>query len=118
MRPTLLAIAAALCGCAGEIDERPATWAYIAPSIIIPSCGTVSCHSQWTKLYDLRLDTVDAGYQSLLGGRFVIPGQPDQSKLMFLLRGREVMLMPPDLRLPEADIALIERWILEGAIRQ
>jgi hypothetical protein len=35
---------------------------------------------------------------------------------MYLLLGIEVRTaMPPDRPLPEADVALIERWILEGA---
>lgn len=102
-------------GCAGETDERPATWVYIAPTIVIPSCGTVRCHSRFTATEGLQLDTVEGGYAALVGGGHVAPGQPQQSRLMFLLRGEEVLQMPPDLRLPDGDIALIERWILEGA---
>ena len=32
-----------------------------------------------------------------------------------MLRGQEIARMPPDQPLPDADIALIEAWILAGA---
>jgi hypothetical protein len=34
-----------------------------------------------------------------------------------MLRARGAPRMPPDRPLPEADIALVERWILDGARR-
>jgi hypothetical protein len=34
---------------------------------------------------------------------------------MFLLRGEEVLIMPPDVPLPKAEVELIQRWIQEGA---
>lgn len=47
---------------------------------------------------------------------FVAPGQPERSRLLYLLIGEEVPLqMPPDRPLPDGDIDLVERWILEGA---
>jgi hypothetical protein len=45
----------------------------------------------------------------------VIPYNPEQSRLVNVLRGRGASLMPPDRPLPEADIRLIERWIRAGA---
>ena len=47
---------------------------------------------------------------------FVAPGEPERSRLMYLLIGDEVKRqMPPDRALPDVDIDLIEQWILEGA---
>lgn len=45
----------------------------------------------------------------------VNPGFPDQSRVVRMLRAEGANRMPPDRPLPEADIALIERWIAEGA---
>jgi hypothetical protein len=47
----------------------------------------------------------------------VTPFVPDQSRLINVLRGRGAPRMPPDRPLNEADIRLIEQWILDGAKR-
>ena len=122
-----LAGAAALAGC-GE-DDRPASWSYIHAAIIAPSCATSSCHTQENELAGVQLHSADDAYSILVGRvcdpnsppgqevrNYVAPGQPERSHLMYLLIGEEAKRqMPPDRPLPEGDIALIERWILEGA---
>ena len=45
----------------------------------------------------------------------VIPYDPDGSRLLYLLRAQGVPRMPPDRPLTEPDIALVRRWILNGA---
>jgi hypothetical protein len=45
----------------------------------------------------------------------VVAYDPASSRLVNMLRARGAPRMPPDRALPEADIALIERWILDGA---
>jgi hypothetical protein len=40
---------------------------------------------------------------------------PTQSRLMNVLRARSAPRMPPDRPLSEADISLVETWILDGA---
>lgn len=114
-----LVICALTGACGGDTDERPARWSYISRAIIEPSCATVACHSRFTSRGGLRLEGSDESWVILVGyderGNYVIPGDPARSKLMHLLRGDEIWRMPPDQPLPEADIALIERWILEGA---
>jgi hypothetical protein len=45
----------------------------------------------------------------------VTPYDPAQSRLVQMLRATGAPRMPPDRPLPEADIALIEKWILDGA---
>jgi hypothetical protein len=47
----------------------------------------------------------------------VTPYVPDESRLINVLRGRGAPRMPPDRPLNEADIRLIEQWILDGARR-
>jgi hypothetical protein len=122
----LLALALLGLAACSDTDERPATWTYISASIIQPSCGTARCHSAASATLGLQLDTVEGGYIALTGslpsqggeptGRnFVVPGNPDASKLMWMLHGVESERMPPDEPLPSADIELIERWILAGA---
>ena len=106
-----------LAGCADETDDRPAEWSYISVTIIQPNCATSRCHSRFTSTAGLRLDTIEGGYTGLVSGGFVVPGEADRSKLLFMLRGDEVWTMPPDVPLPQADIDLIERWIDSGAAK-
>ena len=122
-----LVLSIALYGC-GE-DDRPASFEYIHTAILAPNCATASCHTAAVSQAGVRLHTVDAAYAMLVGRpcdaedidqqaprNFVDPGHPERSRLVYLLRGDEVRrAMPPDRLLPEPDIALIERWILEGA---
>jgi Planctomycete cytochrome C len=121
MRIGLAKLALLVTACAGE-DDRPATWSYISTAIVQPNCATAGCHSALAATGGVQLHTRVAGYTTLVGSNadpearnFVVPGQPDQSKLMYLLRGEEIWRMPPDGQLPQADLDLIERWILEGA---
>jgi hypothetical protein len=45
----------------------------------------------------------------------VTPFDPAGSRVVNMLRARDAPRMPPDRPLPEADIELVERWILNGA---
>jgi hypothetical protein len=116
-------------GCGGEEDDRDPTWSYISPAIIQPNCATSSCHSQGTAVAGLNLSTVDAGYRSLLelhlplrgmlappkARQLVTPFNPDESRVVNMMRAVGSWRMPPDRPLAEADIRLFERWILNGA---
>jgi hypothetical protein len=140
--PVAVAMLAAACGGA---DERPASWGYISPAILQPSCATPSCHSQATAVSGLDFSTPERGYSSLtrlwvwvvtpldagvgescgiVNGtyvceqkvrRLITPYDPAGSCLVNMLRARDAPRMPPDRPLVEADIRLIERWILNGA---
>jgi hypothetical protein len=131
-------------GCGGSEDPRPAAWHYIAPVILAPNCATASCHSRNTAAAGLDFSDPDRGYTSLTGlwvwivdpagtpeancrpqdgtvvcqrplRPMVTPFVPAQSRLVHVLRGIGTRRMPPDRPLPEADIALVERWIARGA---
>ena len=124
----MLPVVAALgvVGCGGD-DTRPATFSYIHATILRPSCTTSACHSELSATAGLQLDTRAGAYLGLTGRvcgsdapgqpprNLVNPGQPESSRLMYLLLGTEARRMPPDVPLPEADIDLVEQWILEGA---
>ena len=45
----------------------------------------------------------------------VTPFDPAGSRIVNMLRARNAPRMPPDRPLPELDIELVERWILNGA---
>jgi hypothetical protein len=121
----LLALAAISLAACGD-DNRPATFEYIHAAVITQNCATSGCHSELAQVANINLEDFDAAYLELTGRpcgdddldarRYVVPGQPASSQLMYLLLGAEVARpMPPDLQLPDAEIDLIEEWILEGA---
>jgi hypothetical protein len=138
-----LAIACTM-GCGSATDDRPPVWEYISPAILQPNCATVSCHSPAAAVAGLDFSTMERGYTSLTGlwvwivdmngtpemgcrsvngtivcqeghRPLVTPFDPSQSLLVHMLRAQGAARMPPDRPLPEADIELIERWILNGA---
>jgi len=121
---------AVLVGCGGE-ENRPAQWSYISPAIIQPNCATSSCHSKAAAVSGLDFSTADDGLKGLtkqklpevekgdgrneITRQLILPGNPYESRLVNMLRARGTWRMPPDRPLPEADIELIETWILNGA---
>jgi len=143
--PTVAAIALTCSmGCGSSADDRPAVWEYISPAIFQPNCATVSCHSPAAAVAGLDFSTMDHGYTSLTslwvwivdmngtaemgcrkvngttvcqkGSRpLVTPYDPSQSLIVHMLRAQGAARMPPDRPLPEADIELVEKWILNGA---
>ena len=111
-----------------EPSDRPADWDYVFTAILRPSCATAACHSAITVQSGLDLSAREPAYESLVRrpcgsledpaderGVNVDPGHPETSPLMAWLRGSYNLTMPPDLPLPPDEIAVIERWILEGA---
>ena len=111
----VVAAAAALIGCGGTTDDRPAKWSFISATITEPSCATVNCHSAIAQRGGVDLHNRDAGYDSLKTRAFVNPAEPDSSPVIFLMHAQGSIRMPPDQPLPEVDIQLIRTWIANGA---
>jgi hypothetical protein len=126
-------LAGSLAGCADAAD-RPATWSYLHAAIIAPACTTAGCHSKLAATAGLDLSDREGAYNLLVGrvcgqperpqdpGRnYVTPGSAAYSQLVHQLRGEDGegravrAAMPPDTRLPEVEVELVERWIDAGA---
>jgi hypothetical protein len=80
------------------------------------------CHGadESTRQGGLRLDTREGILSQGESGRVaIVPGQPDASELMRRVTSHdaEIQMPPPDQarRPSEADIALLRKWITEGA---
>lgn len=113
---SLISLGAALAvaaGCGDELDDRPATTEYIVAAILAPSCGNAGCHSTATAKEGYAFDTLEEAKKAI--DQLVIPGDAQRSRLVQVLRTSGESRMPLDSPLPDADIALIETWILEGA---
>lgn len=109
-RALFLLLLAAACGT--TTDDRPETAAYITEAILAPNCGRASCHSSGTASSGYVLDTLDTARRSLR--ELVVPGNAQRSELIDVMTGGR-KIMPPDQPLPDVDIALITRWIDDGA---
>jgi hypothetical protein len=120
---------AALSGCGGTTDDRPAMWSYIYPAIIEPGCATASCHSDVARRAGVNFVDSGEAYYQLVNRHFVVqcalpPAIPDpaclarapnDSEVIHLMRAQGARRMPPDFALPEVDIQLIEQWIRTNA---
>lgn len=75
------------------------------------------CHQGSTPAGSLRLDSPSAFQNLAMSGRLVIPGNSSESMLSKRISSREENRMPPPplSSLPEDQIALINRWIDQGA---
>ena len=107
----------AIFGACSNPDQRPATWSYIHAAIIVPSCSTASCHSSLTAQAGIVLEDRRDAFDILTEQQLVVPGDMNSS-LLLLLRGEGGPRMPPDAPIPDADIDLIEEWIIVGAERE
>jgi hypothetical protein len=111
----LLSLAAAAgTGCGDAVDDRPATRAYIVSAILGPSCANAGCHSSAANTNGYAFGTQAEAQDALR--RLVVAGSPNRSQLLRILRSTGEERMPLDAPLPDDDIALIEKWIQDGAL--
>ena len=75
------------------------------------------CHSHETKMKGgLTLDSRSGWEQGGDLGPAVVPGQPDESLLIKMIRWTDdEHQMPPKEKLPPGEIALLEEWVKRGA---
>ncbi len=82
--------------------------------ILLESCG--KCHGPTKQASGLRLDSREALLEGGLNGPSVIPGNPDGSLLVQVIRQtHEDIKMPPKGKLPDPAVAAIAGWIKMGA---
>lgn len=72
------------------------------------------CHGKDDVSGELRLDSRAAMLQGGESGPAIVPGKPDESLLIEAIR-HESLEMPPKKKLPDAEIAILTRWIALGA---
>lgn len=76
----------------------------------------VSCHGGDDPKGDLRLDSIEALRAGVAGEPLFEAGDPDASLIVEAVRYDDPFLaMPPAGKIPDEDIAAIERWISAGA---
>ena len=88
-------------------------------SILSDNC--FQCHSpgKATRMAELRLDTRDGAFAKRANGTTIVPGDPEASLLSKrITHENEMMRMPPRYskkELSKEQIAVLQRWIEEGA---
>jgi hypothetical protein len=80
----------------------------VAP-ILMKRC--VGCHNEQLKNGGISFLDRD----SLLKGGAIVPGRPQQSRLIDTLRHDGDVQMPPGPKLPAKEISILTEWIRRGA---
>src|SRR5215472_17904068 len=104
----------------GPIPGRP-DWNWDVRPILSQNC--FSCHGQGMQKAGLRLDLQKAAYDPIpedKNKRAIVPGNPGKSELY-----QRIISTNPDLKMPPKEahktlsaheVAVIERWIAQGAV--
>ena len=82
--------------------------------VLVSRCH--ECHSNTKQKGGLRVDHI--GYLKSGGdtGPALVPGKPEESALIEAVHyANEDFQMPPKKKLPDAEIAILEKWIKMGA---
>src|SRR5262249_59302046 len=81
--------------------------------VLVERC--LSCHGPEKAKSGLRLDTREAMLTGGDGGPVVVPGKPKDSRLVAAVRQSGELKMPPSGKLPDREIAALEKWVELGA---
>jgi cytochrome c len=132
VRATLAALMLAAAGLTGaalshpakvvaQADPAPNTMAYYndkVQPILRENC--YRCHGAPNHRGGLQIDTKSGLLRGGHDGAVIVPGHPEQSLLISLIRHEgpadDPMPMPPKAKISDADIATVTAWIKAGAI--
>ena len=81
--------------------------------LLVASCS--ECHGDEKQSNELRLDSREAILKGGERGPAIVPGKPDESLLIQAVRQSGELEMPPDGKLADEQIAILEHWVEIGA---
>ncbi len=82
--------------------------------VLVERC--LGCHGPKKQSSGLRLDSREAVLKGGDSGPAVVPAKPDESLMIQAIAHRhEEIKMPPKGKLPDAEVALLRRWVAIGA---
>jgi cytochrome c553 len=117
-RPILLALVIALSLSArlalARQDEGEAFFESNVRPLLVAHCA--KCHGVDKQSSGLRVDSRDALIAGGERGPAIVPGDPERSLLVTAMRHSDDLVMPPDERLPERNVADLVAWIRAGAV--
>jgi mono/diheme cytochrome c family protein len=82
--------------------------------ILVEHC--VKCHGEKKQQAGLRLDNAAGLKKGADSGAVVVPGEPGKSSMVASIRRSGDYPMPPDKELSKDQIAVLEMWIITGAV--
>src|SRR5438067_9585072 len=95
----------ALCAQSTELASR-------AVSVLEQRC--TGCHGASLAQSGLRLNSREAALKGGTRGPSLVPGNAASSRLMQAVRRTGELSMPPGPKLPDAEIAALDKWIAAG----
>src|SRR5260370_6634277 len=82
--------------------------------LLVQKCQ--KCHGPKKQESGLRLDSRTALLMGGERGPAIVPGKADQSNFIVAIRYQGDLKMPPGGKLPEAQIAALTKWVVDGAV--
>ncbi len=73
------------------------------------------CHGAEKQEAGLRLDRREPAFQGGDSGPVIVPGEPEKSRLIAVVRYDGDTQMPPSGKLPESELAALVAWVKQGA---
>ena len=113
VRPLLVALTAAVLAAQ---DPKIEFFEKQVRPILVTQC--YACHGPKAKIAQggLRVDYRDALLRGGHSGTAVVPGKPDESRLILAVRHAVKPAMPPWGKLKPEQIAALEQWVAQGAV--
>jgi hypothetical protein len=94
-------------------DDTIVSYAKDVRPIFARNC--VECHDEDDPSSGLVLTFVAAMKKGGKRGAAVAPGSPDDSLMIMFMKGLREPQMPPENLLSSEEIAVVEKWIKQGA---
>jgi cytochrome c553 len=82
--------------------------------LLVERC--LDCHSEDNSESEFRADSLGGLLKGGLRGPAIVPGEPEKSLLIRALRHGELLKMPAKKKLPTSEIAILAKWIQDGAV--
>ena len=82
--------------------------------VLVKHC--LNCHGPKKQSGGLRLDSRDAALRGGDRGPALVSSQPDKSLLIQAVSHQGDLRMPPKTKLNDAEIGMLKKWILAGAL--
>jgi mono/diheme cytochrome c family protein len=102
---------------ADELKPDPAQLEFFEKQVrplLVENC--FQCHSEKKQKGNLRLDSRHGMMSGGDSGPAIIPGQPDDSRLIQAIHYGDELQMPPKGKLNDEQIAVLTTWVKNGAV--
>src|SRR3954454_10491499 len=112
----ILSAASSYAGDATRGPADPAALEFFETSVrpvLVERCQ--GCHGPAKQKGGLRLDSRESILAGGSTGPAIVPGKPEASLLVDAINYGELYQMPPKTKLPAGEIAVLTRWVKEGA---